>query len=167
MAKVPNTYFCRFFVLDDVVYEGKPARVEHLRSKYLVFTSNFQGDLELYLEGMWAHAEKFVRDVWQFCVRFREDVNDAASFVRYIKECQVETTFYFNGSTDDALAEQLKALYLKQELSKFAYQHAGLPAAELQAAFRQFVERVEPNNLAGPTWKAGASTLEAATGGGQ
>ncbi|MET0795195.1 MAG: hypothetical protein ABW061_26995, partial [Polyangiaceae bacterium] len=32
MAKVPNVYFCRFLILDDVIYESKPHRLEHLKS---------------------------------------------------------------------------------------------------------------------------------------
>ncbi len=87
--------------------------------------------------------------MWQFCVGFSE-VRDARSFTSYLKKCQVKTTFFFNGSTDEPLAEQLKSLYLKQEFSKFAYAHQGLPAAELQAAFTAFIARVEPENLARP-----------------
>lgn len=159
MAKVPNTYLCRFFVLDDVVYEGLPALAEHLGSKYLVFISELHGALEPYLIGMWTYAEDFVRQAFQYCVAF-DGVRDAAGFVSYVKRCQVETTFYFNGSNDQPLAEQLKALYLKQELSKFAAEHQGKPAAALQQAFQTFVARVKPRDLAGPTWRPGASSLK-------
>jgi hypothetical protein len=162
MAKVPNTYLCRFFVLDDVVYESQPARSEHLRSKYLVFTADFHGDLDAYLDGMWANAESFIREVWEYCVGFKPHVSDGRSFAEYLKKCQVKTTFAFNGSTDEPLAVQLKSLYLKQEFSKFAYEHQGLPAAELQRAFWAFVARVKPRNLAAPTWRAGASSLDVA-----
>lgn len=161
MAKVPNTYLCRFFVLDDVVYEGKPARTEHLKSKYLVFTSNFYGDRDAYLQGMWRHAESFVRALFMYCRGF-SGVHDGAAFAEYIRRCQVETTFFFNGSSDTPLAEQLKALYLKQELSSFAYEHQGMDAEALQQAFRSFLARVKPHELTGPTWRAGASSLEVA-----
>jgi hypothetical protein len=72
----------------------------------------------------------------------------------------VTTTFYFNGSTDVPLAEQLKALYLKQEFGKFARSHFGKSPAEVQKAFARFVAEAEPSNLAKPTWRAGASSLE-------
>src|ERR1700688_2545956 len=49
IAKVPNTYLCRFWVLGDILYQGKPAFLEHLKSDYLVFSSNFHGELEAYL----------------------------------------------------------------------------------------------------------------------
>ena len=54
---------------------------------------------------------------------------------------------------------QLKSLYLKQELAKFAAANQGKSAADLQAAFKEFVARVQPANLARPTWKAGRLSL--------
>jgi len=158
-AQVPNTYLCRLFVLDDVFFEGHPAAEDHLKSKYLVFLAELHGDLDTYLRGLWSHGESSVRSIWRYCIGF-DAVRDAKTFVRYIKKCQVETTFYFNGSNDLPLAEQLKALYLKQELAKFAHAHQGKDAVTLQRAFREFVARVEPSNLASPSWRHGASSLK-------
>src|SRR5262249_18146412 len=125
MARVPNTYLCRLFVLDDVPYQGDPARSEHLKSKYLVFVCELHCQRETYLRGMWKNGEEMIKSIWEFCVGFKDDVRDADSFTSYIKKCQVTTTFYFNGSTDEPLSEQLKALYLKQEFSKFAIANQG------------------------------------------
>lgn len=161
MARVPNTYLCRFFVLDEVPYQGNPAICEHLASKYLVFVCELHGDLDTYLAGMWNNAEDMIRRVFEFCIGF-EDVGGAVEFTNYVKRCQVKTTFYFNGSNDEPLQEQLKSLYLKQEFAKFVRQHQGSTALELQRAFAAFVERTQPANLASPTWKAGASSLEVA-----
>jgi len=163
MAKVPNTYFCRLLVLDDVIYQGKPAEYEHLQSNYLVFTATVYGDLEPYLRGMWAAATPFVRAVWQYCVGF-DGVHDELTFARYIQQCQVNTDLFFNGSiepgsSNQSLAEQLKALYVQQEFARFVSDHQGLPAGELQEAFQKFVARVRPDDMSGPTWRAGASSL--------
>jgi hypothetical protein len=158
MARVANTYLCRFYVLDDVIYQGKPAEVEHLKSKYLVFTSNFHGELDTYLHGMWENAGDDLRRIWEYCVAF-EQVDDTESFTEYIKKCQVYTTFFFMGSTDVSLAEQLKGLYLKQEFSKFAFANQGKSAEETQAAFSEFVARTQPEDLCRPTWRPGASSL--------
>jgi len=163
LARVPNTYLCRLFVLDDVPYQGEPARSERLKSKYLVFACELHGQLEMYLQGMWKNAEDTIKSIWEYCLGFNDDVRDADTFTRYIKKCQVTTTFYFNGSTDEPLAEQLKALYLKQEFSKFAIANQGKSAAEVQRAFAEFVRTTEPSNLGGPTWRPGASRLEIAT----
>jgi hypothetical protein len=159
MALVPNTYLSRFYLLDDVPYQGKPAVREHLKSSYLVFASNFHGELEPYLEGMWAAIEGAVRSLLRHCYGF-EAVHDAASFVAYIQKCQVATTFFFNGSSDEPVAAQLKSLYLKQEFSRFALENQGRSPVELQAAFEDFVKRVQPENVENPTWRPGSYKLE-------
>jgi len=155
MAKIPNTYLCRFYVLNDVFYESSPAKEEHLKSKYLVFSTNYYGDLETYLTDMWEHAQSGVEDIWQHCVAF-DKVKNATDFVNYIKKCQVRNHLFFNGSTGDPLAEQLKSLYLKQEFSRFVYENQGKTAEDLQKAFQAFIARTQPNNLDAPTWVAGA-----------
>ncbi len=154
MAKVPNTYLCRLYVLDDVFYEGYPAKEEHLKSRYLVFCTNFYGSLETYLQEMWNKIEKDVRFLWEHCIAF-DRVQNAKEFVAYIKKCQVKNTLFFNGSTDEPLAEQLKSLYLKQEFSRFVFNNHGKTAGELQRAFREFVAITQPDNLAGPSWTPG------------
>jgi len=159
MARVPNTYLSRLWVLDDVPFQGRPAVLEHLKSNYLVFSSNFHGELDDYLRGMWRTVEPETRAILKHCVGF-DRVTDVATFIDYIKRCQVETTFYFNGSSDEPLAVQLKSLYLKQELAKFAAANQGKSAADLQAAFKAFVARVQPANLERPTWKPGAYHLD-------
>lgn len=163
MAVVPNTYICRFYVLNDVFYEGSPAHEDHLKSKYIVFSSNFYGDLTTYLEGMWNNAQTELKKVLQYCVAF-DKVKTTEDFVNYIKRCQVNNALFFNGSTDDSLAEQLKALYLKQALSHFVYNNQPLiqngqkSAADLQKAFQAFVEYTKPNNLNEQTWTPGSET---------
>ncbi|MDB5764454.1 MAG: hypothetical protein JWQ21_3449 [Herminiimonas sp.] len=183
MAKAPQTYLCRYFVLDDVYHESLPGadfggtlsdflsifsdrfrraalpREEHLQSKYLVFCCNLHGALEPYLRRMWAAIGDDIKNIWEFCHAF-DQVHDADSFVAYIKKCQLAASLFFVGSNDDSLEQQLKALYIKQEFSKFAVDHQGLPAAELQQAYRAFIRRIDPDNLTGPSWRPGQSTVQ-------
>ncbi len=186
MAKIPETYLCRLFVLDDVVLESKPGcnfgstlysvlsnisdkykfstlpKEDHLKSKYLVFSTNFHtpvpGDSKTYLKNMWLSITDEIRSVWENCVAF-DRVKNEETFIEYIEDCQLTTSLFFVGSTDDSLVEQLKALYLKQEFTKFAVHHQGMAAADLQKSFKEFVQRVQPNNLAEPSWQAGQATL--------
>jgi hypothetical protein len=141
--------------LDDAIFESYPAKLDKLQSKYLVFSANLHGDLNTYLTGMWNSISDTVKDIWSDCIGF-DKVNSAATFVEYIKKCQVTTTFFFNGSTDDSLQEQLKSLFLKQEFSRFVFSHQGVPAKQLLQDFKDFIAYSKPRVLASPTWKAGA-----------
>ena len=178
MARVPNTYLCRYYILDDVYTQSLPGAgiwdtlsdllpilsnkqrlaalpyEEHLKSRYLVFSSNFYGDLDAYLLGMWQGVELELRSVWRYCYGF-DAVSDANSFTAYAKRCQLDASLFFVGSNDDPLDEQLKALYVKQEFSRFAQQTQDLPASELRQAYRQFMQRVKPRDVTGPTWPPG------------
>lgn len=154
MAKVPNTYLCRLYVLDDVFYQGAPASEEHLKSKYLVFCTNFHGDRDTYLRGMWNAVQEDVKRIWGYCIAF-DKVKTAGDFVAYAKQCQVTNSLFFNGSDGGPLDEQLKALYLRQEFTRFAFDNFGKSAVELQQAFREFVAIVQPDNLQTPTWAPG------------
>lgn len=156
MAKTPNTYLARFYILNDVFYQGHGFEEEHLKSRYLVFSSSFHGDRDTYVREMWEHNEEGVKAIWRYCVGF-ENVENAQDFVDYIKKCQIDNVLFFNGSTDDPVAEQLKALYLKQEFTRFAYDNHGESPEELQKRFREFVELTRPGDLKSPTWQPGAT----------
>jgi hypothetical protein len=159
MARVPNTYLSRFYILQDVGYQGYPAILEHLKSEYMVCEINLHGELEPYLAGMWAEIQPEIMALLRRCWG-SETVNDSASFIAYIKKCQIDTTFFFVGSSDESLAVQLKSLYLKQEFSKFVYENQGKSREEIQAAFVEFELRTQPMNTDAPTWVPGAYSLE-------
>jgi hypothetical protein len=187
MTAVPQTYLCRYFVLDDVYTQSLPGndmfgtltdfvsilsdkarikalpKVDHLKSKYLVFSCSFHGEREPYLRGMWNAIEADIRQAWEYCYAF-DAVDDADSFAEYIKKCQLGASLFFVGSNGAALEEQLKALYLKQELAKFAMDTQGMPAFHLQQKYLAFIKRVEPANLAGPSWKPGQYRLNGGKG---
>ena len=161
MAKVPNTYLCRFYLLNDVFFQGFPATEEHLNSKYLVYETNFHGDRDNYLRLAWDHAQNDWQCLLRHCVAFSE-VKSAMDFVDYIKRCQINNNLYFNGSNDKSLAEQRKALFLKQSLAHFCFltqefQRQGeLGAKRLQYAFEKYQAYAQPDNLVEPSWPLAA-----------
>src|SRR5215469_3418170 len=63
-ARVSSTHMARLVVMDDVVFVGYPAHEEHLKSKYLIFEANFDGDLDTYLERMAKETPDEVAAVW-------------------------------------------------------------------------------------------------------
>lgn len=186
MTQVPQTYLCRYFVLDDVYIQSLPGASvldtltdllpvvpdairrwtlpaqDHLKSRYLVFSCNFHcgpgGDVDGYLQGMWNAISERIKEVWCHCWGF-DQVHDAASFVAYMKKCQLSAALFFVGANDDPLPEQLKALYLKREFTRFALENQGLEASVVRANYQAFIRRVAPDTLAAPTWEPGQYRL--------
>ncbi|WLD58069.1 hypothetical protein NFC81_15350 [Salinispirillum sp. LH 10-3-1] len=157
-AKVPDTYLARWYLLDDVAYQGKPAHEDHLASRYLVLIAHFHGDRERFLRHCWQHMEPLLRELYGFAWGF-ESVEDADAWVTFAQRCVMPTGFFFNGSTGEPLAEQLKALYLRQAFTQFVMTHQHVKGAELQQAFVRWSSEHQPENLAGPTWRPGADCL--------
>lgn len=158
---------------------------DHLKSCYLVFSCNLHwqpvesskdgyfrkiskkvrerifgptGDADVYLAGMWNAIGDRIPEIWGHCYGF-DGVDTAEKFITYMKKCQRDAALFFVGSNDEPLEEQLKALYLKQEFAKFATDNQGLNPEQLRVNFRAFIERVQPTNLAGPSWSAGQYRL--------
>jgi hypothetical protein len=140
-AQLSSTYLARLVVMDDVVFVGHPAREEHLKSHYLVFETNFDGDLETYLRRMAVETGEFVEAVWGHCVGF-PGTADVDAFVAYMKRCQLETTFFFADVNDQTVESTLDALKAQAALTHFIQRHQGRPAAEVQGAFGEFYERL-------------------------
>jgi len=50
LARLGGTHFARWVILDDWVNDPSQPREDHLQSRYLIFTSNFDGPLDPYLD---------------------------------------------------------------------------------------------------------------------
>jgi hypothetical protein len=133
-AQISSTYLARLVVMDDVVYVGAPACEEHLKSRYLVFETNFDGDLDTYLTRMARETPEFVDAVWKHCVGY-PGLSDTAAFVAYMKKCQINTTFFFADVNNRTVEQTRKALQTQAALAHFIEKHQDKQPAELQREF--------------------------------
>jgi hypothetical protein len=105
-----------------------------LKSRYLVFETNFDGDLDTYLTRMARETPEFVDAVWKHCVGY-PGLSDTAAFIAYMKKCQITTTFFFADVNDRTVQQSLKALQTQSALAHFIEKHQGKPPAEMQREF--------------------------------
>src|SRR5262252_1718436 len=141
-AKVSSTHLARLVVMDDVVYVGAPACEEHLKSQYLVFETNFDGDLDTYLSRMATEIGTEVDSIWKHCWGYPGTKNVPA-FVEYMKKCQLTTTFYFADVNNHTVQETLSALQTQAAVAHFIEHAQGLSPAELQKAFASFMVKLK------------------------
>ena len=135
--------------MDDVIYVGVPACEEHLKSKYLVFESNCDGDLDGYLRGLAATIPEHLDAIWRHCVGYPGAANRQA-FIDYMKACQLETTFFFAAVNDKSVSETLRALQTQTAVADFIATHQGVEPATLQREFIQFVAHLKSQPLPRP-----------------
>jgi hypothetical protein len=141
-ALAPGTHLARLVVMDDVIYVGMPACEEHLKSKYLVFESNCDSDLEGYMSGLAARVPEQLDAIWSHCVGYPGSA-DRKAFIGYMKACQIETTFFFAAINDKSVPETLRALQTQRAVTDFIANHQGMEPARLQREFAQFVTELK------------------------
>jgi hypothetical protein len=136
LARMGSTHFARWLVLDDLVYEGPPQERDTLQSSYLFFVSNFDGDLDPYLEAMLEHMPAEAEALWSCCVGF-PGIEDRASFKAYLRHNQLNTTFFVSAYPDATVDDVRRNLALRQRVSNFAIAAQGLDSSSLRQAWDQ------------------------------
>lgn len=139
----------RLVVMDDVIYVGMPSCEEHLKSKYLIFESNIDCDLDTYLAGLAERIPEHLDAIWSHCVGYPGAANGQA-FINYMKACQLDTTFFFAAVNDRTVTDTLRALQTREAVARFIETHQGMDPAALQREFIQFAEHLKSLPLPRP-----------------
>jgi hypothetical protein len=143
-AIAPGTHLARLVVMDDVIYVGMPSCEEHLKSKYLVFESNCDGDLDSYLDGLANAIPTHLDAIWGHCVGYpARGAADRQAFIAYMKACQLETTFYFAAVNDKTVPATLQALHIQTAVADFIASHQGADPVTLQRDFIDFATQLK------------------------
>ena len=94
---------------------------DHLSCPFLFFASDFDAasgadsERDSYLRELWTRSEAELKDVFKYCLGFEARVTDAASFAKYIADCQIETTMPFHDYWLDGVpADKLPSLSLQK-----------------------------------------------------
>lgn len=125
-ARNTRNHFARFAVIDDVAYNGRvqPNTLwttlrgqnpvvaqphDHLSCPFLLYATDFDAlsgadsERDSFLTLLWNTMGQELGEIFTYCEGFDSTVKDAASFVRYIASCQIETTMPFNDYYIDPL----------------------------------------------------------------
>jgi len=136
LARVPGTHLGRWVVIDDVKFQGHGQRHrDKLSAARLLFTSNFDGELDPYLEKLQAGLGEDADAVWGHC---RGYPGRGPGFGPWMKAHQIEAALFF-AAYGGQTVEQVEAnLDRRTRLIEFALEAQGLEPADLKA---RFVER--------------------------
>jgi hypothetical protein len=135
LAAVPGTHFARWVVIGDVVYEGTGER-EHLKLGQLLFTSNFDGPLEPYLESLRVGLGAGADAIWEHCSGY-PGRSDPAAFAGYLRGHQIESSLFFAAYGERTVEDVTRSLDVRRRTIDFALSSQGMDAADLQAAFER------------------------------
>jgi hypothetical protein len=129
LAQVAGTHFARWVVIADVIYEGHGQRRDHLSAPRLLFTSNFDGSLDAYLDRLHDHTVA----IWRHCRGYP----GGDTFAAWMRAHQLRSDLFFAAYGEQTVSEVHANLELRARLIDFALNAQGLAADELTARFRE------------------------------
>lgn len=134
LTAVKRTHFARWVILDDFCQEEDQPHTDHLDQSHLIFTSNFDGPLDSYLDELIAELGELAGEIWGRCTGCSEQAS-AAELKAYLLAHQIDTGFFFAAYGQATVDRVRTALDLRQRLIAFAVESQGMEPAELQSAF--------------------------------
>lgn len=149
LASVGTLHMARLAVLDDVFYQAYPAAEDHLKSRYLFCSANFDGDLDSYLELLRTEIPEEVDGIWKHCVNF-PGTHDAARFRDYFKQCQIDNAIFFSDYPEATVPDVLRALDVQRAFIDFVVSNQQAAPADLKRAFDEFMAELKSRPLPEP-----------------
>jgi hypothetical protein len=135
LARVPGTHLARWVVIDQLKYQGHGQRHrDRLDAPRLLFTSNFDGALEPYLDALRTGLGQDADAVWGHC-RGYPGHQDRAGFARWMRAHEIEAALFFAAYGTHTVEQVHSDLDRRTSLIEFALEAQGLEPADLKARF--------------------------------
>jgi hypothetical protein len=142
LSGVKNIHMARFAIINDLVFEGVPAKRDLLKSNYLLFMCDFDGaTVDALVAVMLGSICQTVHEIWCHCVGYPGHAH-RDHLTAYFEQCQLDTTLFLTDRPDDDVEAILRALMWKREFANFVErcQNSGNPATK--AGFLALMEEL-------------------------
>lgn len=133
-SKVPRTHMARWVIIDDFYNDPsfKQGKPEHLTIPMLCFSSNFDGELDSYLDDLCTALAAEAPEVWGRCIGCPPE---AKGLKAYLKHNQVDCGFFYAAYGQATVPQVTASLDQRDRLMAFATRAQGMEPAALQQAF--------------------------------
>ena len=134
LARLAGTHFARWVILDDWVNDPSQPREDHLQRRYLIFTSNFDGPLDPYLDELCVKLAPEAREIWGRCIGCPPEAS-GPQLKAYLLHNKIDTGFFVAAYPHATVPQVKAAVAARQQLIAFAVRAQEMPADDLQRAF--------------------------------
>jgi hypothetical protein len=136
LSRVPGTHIARFVVIPDVVYQGAGQRKRDRLTPRLLFSSNHDGELSAYLEGLRTHMGADADAVWSHC-RGYPGHHDGPAFAAWMQAHQLEAALFFAAYGGMTVEQVQSNLARRRKLLDLAVGARQLPPDDLKTRFME------------------------------
>jgi hypothetical protein len=127
-------YFARWAIIKRDQWPDLGQGKQKLRNDYLLFTSNFNGTWDQYLDAFSDGNPTGVDLAWLTSTKFPHSI-PSTPFKDYIRVNQIDTDYYYNATPGAAQRDIKSALRVRRAILDLAEKHANLPPADFQKAY--------------------------------
>jgi hypothetical protein len=122
LSDVSIVHMARFVIIDRLTYQGTPAKVDTLKSHYLLFVCDFDGrSIDALIRAMAQNIPHQITAIWGHCVRF-PGIGSCDRLAAYFEQCQLETNLLLADQPDASVDEILVGLMCRRRLGDFIKQ---------------------------------------------
>lgn len=139
LFRARHIHLARFVIVDHLPVEKYPTVYDRLRSVYLLFMCDFDGNSVVALvHDIIANTRDVAEAIWGRC-RGCPTIGDTTLLREYFEKCQLTTNLFLADQPKFSVSAILSALDLQRRFTDFVQVHQGMPAATLQSAFERFM----------------------------
>jgi hypothetical protein len=137
LSSVPIVHMARLAIIDQMPYQGLPAKSDILNSAYLLFLCEFDGtSSDSLVQQLVQNIPEEVAAIWQHCRAF-PGTQSVDRLADYFQRCSIETTLFLADRPMESVGDILRALLYKQKFSElvvwFQQQAGTLGSTQLKA----------------------------------
>ena len=139
LSNVPIVHMARFVIIDRLAYQGLPAKVDTLKSDYLLFVCDFDGySVDTLIHAMVRNMGAHVTAIWDHCVHF-PGIQSCDRLAAYFEQCQLTTNLLLADQPDASVDDILMGLTCRRRFGEFIRQVQRKPRnpAVLKRGFRR------------------------------
>jgi hypothetical protein len=145
LSEVPVIHMARFVIIDRLAYQGVPAERDDLRSAYLLFLCDFDGEeVAGLVRELLAAIPTHVAAIWTHCRAF-PGIESVDRLSAYFERCQLETNLFLADQPEASVDQILRSLYCRRKFAQLLLWHQRQSAPnvpKLREAMRRLRDRV-------------------------
>jgi hypothetical protein len=134
LSRLGRTHFARWVILMDFVNDPSQPHEDNLSTPYLVFTSNFDGPADTYLDELCVELAPEAQEIWGRCSGCPASAAGAA-LKEYLLEHRVESGFFVAAYPKATVTKVKASLDLRERMIELAVRSEHMEPAELRRAF--------------------------------
>ena len=136
LARVPGTHIARWVVIRDVIYQGQGQRKRDRLTPRLLFSSNHDGEVGAYLEGLRTGMAEEADAIWGHCRGYPGHA-DGPAFAAWMRAHMLEAALFFAAYGGMTVEQVQDNLARRRALLELVIDGQGMPPADLKKRFME------------------------------